>query len=56
VVSRRGTEAAVLAPIGQWRKLQAASQPTLKELLLSETARRSGGSGSGKRHRRAALD
>jgi antitoxin Phd len=39
IVSRRGTEAAVLVPIGQWRKLQAASQPTLKELLLSDTAR-----------------
>jgi prevent-host-death family protein len=38
VVSRRGAEAAVLVPIGQWRKLQAASQPTLKELLLSDTA------------------
>ncbi|MDR3530920.1 MAG: type II toxin-antitoxin system Phd/YefM family antitoxin [Rhodopila sp.] len=39
VVSRRGVEAAVLVPIGQWRKLQAASQPTLKDLLLSDTAR-----------------
>jgi antitoxin Phd len=39
IVSRRGAEAAVLVPIGQWRKLQAASQPTLKELLLSDAAR-----------------
>ena len=39
VVSRRGTEAAVLVPIAQWRKLQAASQPSLKDLLLSDTAR-----------------
>ena len=39
IVSRRGTEAAVLVPIGQWRKLQAASQPSLKDLLLSDTAR-----------------
>ncbi len=39
VVSRRGTEAAVLMPIAQWRKLLAASQPTLKDLLLSDTAR-----------------
>ena len=38
-VSRRGTEAAVLVSIAQWRKLQAASQPTLKDLLLSDTAR-----------------
>jgi antitoxin Phd len=29
----------VLVPIGQWRKLQAASQPSLKDLLLSDTAR-----------------
>ena len=39
IVSRRGTEAAVLVPIGQWRKLQAAAQPTLKAFLLSDTAR-----------------
>jgi prevent-host-death family protein len=39
IVSRRGAEEAVLVPIGQWRKLQAASKPTLKELLLSDTAR-----------------
>ncbi len=39
VVSRRGTEAAVLVPINQWRKLQAAGRPTLKDLLLSDSAR-----------------
>ena len=39
VVSRRGTEAAVLVPINQWRKLQALGQPTRKDLLLSDTAR-----------------
>ena len=39
VVSRRGTEAAVLVPIEQWRRLQAAARPTLKELLLSPEAR-----------------
>jgi antitoxin Phd len=39
IVSRRGAEVAVLVPIGQWRKLQAASQPSLKDLLLSDTAR-----------------
>jgi antitoxin Phd len=39
IVSRRGAEAAVLVPIGQWRKLQAASQPSLKDLLLSDIAR-----------------
>jgi antitoxin Phd len=39
IVSRRGAEAAVLVPIGKWRKLQAASQPSLKDLLLSDIAR-----------------
>jgi len=39
VVSRRGTEAAVLVPITQWRRMQAATRPSLKELLLSDEAR-----------------
>ena len=38
VVSRRGTETAVLVPIDQWRRLQAAARPSLKELLLSSEA------------------
>ena len=39
MVSRRGTETAVLVPIEQWRRLQAAARPSLKELLLSSEAR-----------------
>jgi antitoxin Phd len=39
MVTRRGVEAAVLVPIEQWRRLQRASQPTLKELLLGEGPR-----------------
>jgi prevent-host-death family protein len=39
VVSRRGAEAAVLVPIEQWRRLQHAARPTLKELLLADTPR-----------------
>ena len=39
VVSRRGTEAAVLVPIEQWRRLQAAARPSLKELLLATEGR-----------------
>jgi prevent-host-death family protein len=39
VVSRRGSEAAVLVPIDEWRRLQAAARPSLKELLLSPGAR-----------------
>ena len=35
VVSKRGTEAAVLVPIEDWRRLQRAARPTLKELLLA---------------------
>ena len=36
VISRRGAEAAVLVPIEQWRRLQQAARPTLKELLLAD--------------------
>ena len=39
IVSRRGTEAAVLVPIEQWRRLQAAARPSLKQLLLAPDAR-----------------
>ena len=39
IVTRRGTEAAVLVPMAEWRRLQASSRPTLKQLLLSEGAR-----------------
>jgi antitoxin Phd len=35
VVTRRGVEAAVLVPIEEWRRLQSASRPSIKELLLS---------------------
>jgi prevent-host-death family protein len=39
MVTRRGAEAAVLVPVEQWRRLQAAARPTLKQLLLSDAAR-----------------
>jgi antitoxin Phd len=39
VVSRRGTEAAVLVPIKQWHRLQAAARLNLKDLLLAPEAR-----------------
>ncbi len=35
VVTRRGVEAAVLVPIEEWRRMQSASRPNIKELLLS---------------------
>lgn len=39
VVTRRGEATAVLAPIEEWRRLNAAARPSLKALLLSELAR-----------------
>jgi len=39
MVTRRGNEVAVLVPVAEWRRLQAAAQPSLKELLLSDAAR-----------------
>jgi prevent-host-death family protein len=39
LVTRRGVEAAVLVPAEQWRRLADEKKPTLKELLLSDTAR-----------------
>ncbi len=39
LVTRRGTEAAVLVPVAEWRRLRAAARPSLKELLLSDAAR-----------------
>jgi prevent-host-death family protein len=34
VVTRRGVETAVLVPIEEWRRLQQANRPNIKELLL----------------------
>jgi prevent-host-death family protein len=39
IVTRRGVETAVLVPFEEWRRLQSAARPTLKELLLAETPR-----------------
>ena len=41
LVTKRGTEAAVLVPVEEWRRLQAAARPSLKQLLLSDIARAS---------------
>jgi prevent-host-death family protein len=38
-VTRRGTEAAVLVSIQEWRRLQSAARQSLKELLLSDQTR-----------------
>lgn len=39
VVTRRGTETAVLVPINEWKRLNNAARPSLKELLMSNEAR-----------------
>ncbi len=39
MVTKRGQETAVLVPVEEWRRLQAATRPSLKELLLSNQAR-----------------
>ena len=35
MVTKRGSEAAVLVPVGEWKRLQAAARPSLKQLLLA---------------------
>jgi prevent-host-death family protein len=39
MVSKRGAETAVLVPVEEWRRLQAAARPSLKQLLLSDAGR-----------------
>lgn len=39
MVTKRGSEAAVLVPVDEWRRLQAAARPSLKQLLLSYQGR-----------------
>ncbi len=36
MVTRRGSEAAVLVPVEVWKRLQATAKPSLKQLLLAE--------------------
>lgn len=39
MVTKRGTEAAVLVPVEVWRRLQSTARPSLKDLLLSDQGR-----------------
>lgn len=39
MVTKRGTQAAVLVPVNEWNRLQAAARPSLKDLLLASEAR-----------------
>lgn len=36
MVTRRGSEAAVLVPMAQWRQMLQNARPSLKDLLLSD--------------------
>ena len=39
LVTRRGTETAVLIPIAEWKRLSDAARPSLKSLLLADAGR-----------------
>ena len=39
IVTKRGAEAAVLVPMEEWRRLKEAARPSLKQLLLADSAR-----------------
>lgn len=39
LVTKRGVAAAVLVPVEVWKRMAQASRPSLKELLLADTAR-----------------
>lgn len=39
LVTRRGAEAAVLVPVQEWRRMQSAARPSIKQLLLADEAR-----------------
>ena len=39
LVTRRGTDAAVLVPMREWQRLHEAARLSLKELLLAEEGR-----------------
>ena len=39
LVTKRGSDAAVLVPIDEWRRLRGSPMRTLKDLLLTDEAR-----------------
>jgi prevent-host-death family protein len=39
LVTKRGAEMAVLVPVREWKRLQSASKPSLKDLLLAPSSR-----------------
>ncbi|HEX9670565.1 MAG TPA: type II toxin-antitoxin system Phd/YefM family antitoxin [Thermoanaerobaculia bacterium] len=59
IVTRRGVEMAVLVPVAQWKHLQRAARPTLKEVLLAPAPRLDfplKPRGGGRRRARRGLD
>lgn len=54
IVTRRGVETAVLIPVEQWRRLERAAKPTLKDLLLAPDGRTNELVRPRRRHRRRA--
>ena len=39
IVTRRGVETAIMAPIEQWRKIEHLTRPTIKDWLLAPEPR-----------------
>jgi antitoxin Phd len=39
IVTKRGTDTAVLVPMTEWQRLQQEARPTLKDLLLADHPR-----------------
>jgi prevent-host-death family protein len=39
VVTKRGSETAVLVPIAEWKRMKNFARPSLKDLLMSDVAR-----------------
>jgi antitoxin Phd len=39
LVTKRGADAAVLVPVGQWKQMQANARPSLKQMLLDPAAK-----------------
>jgi prevent-host-death family protein len=39
LITRRGSDAAVLVPVDQWRRLQQAARPSVKAVLLDDAAK-----------------
>jgi antitoxin Phd len=39
LVTRRGTDAAILVPVAEWKRLTAEARPSLKALLMTDIGR-----------------